>query len=223
MTWGWTDSNSKHTPAFNFKTAGQKPIKPKLNGGLLLVEVCLLHRTQTFDQYPKFKIYQEQQFQFVKSLPEHIHNKLIVRLNAEYKKQFWCEDQRWHDFSPSTRLDDGTVKISELISGSRIVVHSYDGTTMLETLSQDIPTLCFWYGGLSSVRESAQPYYEKLMRAGIIHDSPEYCAKKVVEVWDDASSWWQSDSVQSARKLFCERYARVEPKPIDRLKSLLLS
>jgi putative transferase (TIGR04331 family) len=223
LTWGWTDGNSKHSPAFVFKTAGRKPLKHDVDGGLLLIEVCLLHRTQTFDQYPKFKIYQEQQFRFVQTLPERIHRKLIVRLHAEYKKQPWCEEQRWHDHSPATRLENGSQNIRDLISKSRLVVHSYDSTGMLETLPQNIPTLCFWHDGLSHLRESAKPYYIKLRQAGILQDSAELAARKVAEVWDDVPAWWNSDAVQSARGLFCDRYARVSSRPIKQLKQILLS
>ncbi len=223
LTWGWTDGNSKHTPVFVFNTAGRKPLQQNADGGLLLIEVCLLHSIQTFDQYPKFKIYQEQQFRFVQILPERIHRELIVRLHAEYKKQPWCEEQRWYDHSPATRLENGSQNIRDLISKSRLVVHSYDGTGMLETLTQNIPTLCFWYDGLSHLRESAKPYYEKLRQVGIIHDSAELAARKVAEVWDAVPTWWNSDAVQSVRGLFCDRYARISSRPIKQLKKILLS
>ena len=223
LTWGWTDGNSKHSPAFVFKTAGRKPLQQDADGGLLLIEVCLLHRIQAFDQYPKFTIYQEQQFRFAQTLPERIHRKLIVRLHAEYKKQPWYEEQRWHDHSPATRLENGSQNICDLISKSRLVVHSYDSTGMLETLSQNISTLCFWHEGLSHLRESAKPYYEKLRQAGILQDSPELAARKVAEVWDNVSAWWNSDTVQNARGLFCDRYARVSIRPIKQLKKILLS
>ena len=223
FTWGWPGGSVKHTPAFIFKTAGRKPLRYNEKAGLLLIEVCLLHRIQAFDQYPKFKVYQEKQFRFVQNLPESIHRELIVRMHSEYKKQPWCEEHRWNDNNPGTRLENGSQKICDLISKSRLVVHSYDGTGMLETLNQNIPTICFFHDGLSHLRDSAIPYYEKLRQVGIIQDSPELASRKVAEVWDDVPAWWNSDSVQSVRRLFCERYARKVREPVKELKKILLS
>ena len=108
----------------------------------------------------------------------------------------------------------------QLISRSRLVVHSYDSTGILETLSSNVPTLCFWHGGLGHLRASALPYYEQLRQAGILFDSPEAAAQKVSEVWGNVPAWWNSEEVQNARTSFCDRYARVVIKPIKSMKIL---
>jgi putative transferase (TIGR04331 family) len=222
ITWGWTDGSSKHVPAFIFKTAGRKQPKVNKNTGLLLIEDSAQHRVHPWDKYSEFHVYQDEQFRFVEKLPAAIHQQLTVRLYAtSYKRFTWCDDQRWKDRSPGTRIDNGETDIWKLTSNSRLVVHSYDSTGILETLSLNIPTLCFWHGGLSHLRESAKPYYQKLGQAGILQDSPELAAKKVAEVWDDVPAWWNSEAVQDARKAFCERYARTVTHPVRELKNLL--
>ena len=101
-------------------------------------------------------------------------------------------------------------------------MHSYDSTGLLETLSQNIPTMAFWQDGLSHVREGAKPYYQCLIDAGIIYTSPTSIAEKVNDVWPDVDNWWGSDEVQAARKYFCDRYARVSNQPISDLKQILV-
>ena len=223
ITWGWTDGKYKHVPAFIFNCAGQKKEAPKNVGGLLLVQVHGPLRLEIWDEYPEFQIYQEEQFRFVEHLPALIHQKLIVRLYSGYKKLSWCEEQRWRDRSPFTELDDATLNIRKLMSNSLLVVHTYNSTSILEALSQNIPSLIFWRGGLTYLRESAKPYYEKLQQAGILMDSAESAAKKVAEVWDDVPGWWNSEEVQNTRRIFCDRYARVSNRPISELKRLLVS
>ena len=221
ITWGWADGNPKHTPAFIFRTAGEKKPKTNGNGGLLLVELRAHHRIDPWDSYSEFHRYQDEQFRFVENLPGCIRKNLTVRLHAEYKWHTWSDEQRWKDRSPNTQVECGSASMRQLISRSRLVVHSYDSTGILETLSSNVPTLCFWHGGLGHLRASALPYYEQLRQAGILFASPEAAAQKVSEVWGNVPAWWNSEEVQNARTSFCGRYARVVIKPIKSMKILL--
>ena len=111
--------------------------------------------------------------------------------------------------------------MADLISKSRLVVHTYDSTAMLKTLASDIPTIGFWQNGLEHLLESAIPFYSSLVNAGIIHFTPESAAKKVNEIWDDVENWWKSPKIQNARKEFIFYYARTSDTPIRDLKRLL--
>ena len=102
------------------------------------------------------------------------------------------------------------------------MVHSYDSTGVLETLSQNIPTLAFWQNGFDHLRENSKPYYQLLVDAGIVHLTSESVAQKVNEVWDNIEGWWGQDKVQEARRQFCNRYARVSQNPVRELKQILL-
>ena len=222
LTWGWVDENEKHVPAFVFTRGGQKKRQYNPAGGLLLIEVHGPDRAEIWDEYPEFQLYQEEQFRFVESLPVSIQQSLTVRLHGVHKKLSWCEDQRWRDRSPDTKIDSGTASLNGLIANNRLVVHSYDSTGILETLSQNVPTLCFWQDGLNHLRDSAKPYYEKLQLAGILHSSAEMVAKKVTEIWGDIPSWWETEDVQRVRREFCDRYAVASESPARTLKDLLI-
>jgi putative transferase (TIGR04331 family) len=223
ITWGWADGNPKHAPGFLFKYSlkTKKKIKDK-DGGLLLIEGDTPHRINFYDDYSEFGTWQEEQFVFVRGLLNKIQEKLIVRLHASQKLSFWSDELRWKDRFSFIKLEKGSISIEKLIKQSRLVVHSYDSTGILETLALDIPTLAFWQNGLEHLRESAKPYYQLLVDAQIIHLSPESAARKINEIWEDVDNWWQSQEVQKARQIFCDRYARIEKKPIRKLKQLLL-
>jgi putative transferase (TIGR04331 family) len=222
LTWGWRDDKRKCEPAFILKTAGRSQGRWNPRGGVLLIETCLPHLLSAWDPYPEFAMYQEEQFQFAERLPEAIRRAMTVRLHAEYKRHPWREDERWRRRQPEVALDDGTIPISALIRESRLVVHSYDSTGILETLSLNTPTMCFWSGGLTHLRDCAIPFYELLAAAGILHDTPQAAADKIAEVWNDVGAWWKSGVVQESRQKFCERYARTEPRPVRTLTRLLL-
>ena len=130
------------------------------------------------------------------------------------------------------KAEIATVNLNNLIVNSRIIVHTYDSTSMLETLSQNIPTLAFWNNshdnvkkgnGFDHLTEKVKPYYQMLVDAGIIHLTPESAADKVNEIWDDIEGWWFQENTQMAREKFCEIYAKKVENPISELKKILIS
>ncbi len=222
ITWGdWADDRGENSPAFLFKTAGVKPRQFDPAGGVLLVEYTLDHRLYVSDIHHQHHLYQEAQFRFVAHLPVAIHSRLTVRLHSAFRHGSWCDDQRWKDRSPETRVEPGVLPIQKLIKQSRLIVHSYDSTGTLETLTLDIPTLCFWWGGLDHVLPAMRPSYEMLRSAGILVESPEQAAEFVASRWDRIGEWWGSAKVQHARRAFCQQFARTDKAPTSTLSRLL--
>jgi len=223
LTWGWADGLPQHTPAFIFNTAGKKAEAYNPNGELVLIELHAGLMLSTWDVTAEFNAYFEDQQSFIEKLQKPLKKHLTVRLHHGHTNLKWGEEGRWREFDPTIKLDNGSSSISKLIAQSRLVVHSYDSSGILETLSQNIPTLAFWQNDFDHLRESAKPYYQLLVDAGIVHLTPESAAAKVNEVWDDVAGWWLQTSVQKARKQFCNRYARTSRDPIHELKKILLS
>lgn len=222
LTWGWTDGLPQHAAAFIFKTAGGKPQSYNPKGGLLLVETCLNHRVSIWDDYGEFEEYFKEQQAFVESLDPSLRGELTIRLSREFEIHDWAEDLRWQEFDRHLKIEKGARRISSLIGDCRLVVHSYDSTGILEGLSQNVPTMAFWRGGLDHVRDSAKAYYQLLIDAGIIHLTPQSAARQINRTWEDVVGWWESRDVQAARQTFCDRYARSSKSPIEDLKGILV-
>ena len=223
ITWGWTDGSEKHLPTFIFNTLGRNDKNYDSQGGLLLIETICWNRYTTWDSSSGFIEYLNDQKKFVNSLGSSPRQKLTIRLHSGSRNDTWNEDKRWFDFDPKIKIDYAKANITDLIGDSRLVVHSYDSTGILVTLSQNIPTLAFWQNGFDHLRESAKPYYQLLVDAGIIHLSVESATDKVSEIWDNVDAWWNQAHVQDARKKFCKRYAKTNQKSISNLKKVLLS
>lgn len=221
LTWGWTDSLPQHIPGFVLKTVGRKVKQYNQQGGLLLIELSLCLRLYTWDTTSEFINYFEDQKAFIRIIDSAPKQHLTIRLHSEFQYLKWNEVARLNAFDPALKINTGSDAIRDLIAQSRLVVHSYDSTGILETLSQNIPTLAFWQNGLDHLRDCAKPYYQLLVDAGIVHLTSESVAQKVNEVWDDVNGWWALSQVQDARKQFCERYAKVSQNPVRELKKIL--
>lgn len=222
LTWGFTDGLPQHTPAFLFKTAGRQPQVYDPAGGLLLIELVAPHRITTWDGISEFGEYFSDQLEFVSKLQAAPREKLLLRLHGGHRHARWGELARWSDFDPTIKPEMGSLLIRTLIAESRLVVHSYDSTAILETLSQNIPTLAFWQNGFDHLRDSAKPYYQLLLDAGIVHLTPESVAAKVNVIWADVEGWWRSGAVVDARNRFCDRYANVSHNPAHDLMKILI-
>jgi putative transferase (TIGR04331 family) len=221
LTWGWTDGLEQHIPAFVFKTAGIKKGYYNPKGGMLLIENHLPHRNFIWDTHVTFGRYFDDQLDFVSRLSDMPKKHLTVRLHNGYRNLSWGEVERWRDYEPNMRIDKGDTKLKKLVQSSRLVIHSYDSTGILETLSLNIPTIAFWQDGFDHLRESAKPFYQLLVDAGIVHLSPRAAADHVNNIWDRVDDWWLSTDVQEARRLFCMRYARTSATPVRDLNKIL--
>ncbi|MGJ4751320.1 LIC12162 family transferase [Leptospira kmetyi] len=222
ITWGWS-ADRKHIPAFVFTKCGEKEKNHDPQGGLLLIEFPPAIRLGPEDCWFDFTKYFEEQLYFYKSLPDRIREKTIVRLHNSSKNSDWFDENRWRDFDPNVHIDSSHLKLNELISKSRVVVHSYDSTGILETLSLNIPTLCFWRNEFTHVVEEALPYYEKLREAGIFYSSMSDLTDFLSKRWETIDTWWYSEIVQAARVVFCNQYARRVKMPVSILRHILLN
>lgn len=221
LTWGWRDGLPQHCPAIMLKTVGRKTVWSEQADKLLLIESGLPHRLSTWDGVAEFEKYFEDQRRFVGQLAKDPFNQLRIRLCHAAKQMEWGEAERWSEFDPALKVEDGSQDIAALIAESRLVVHSYDSTGILETLSQDIPTIAFWQNELEHVRDSARPWYRLLIDAGVIHLSAASAAAHVNEVWNDVAGWWNRAEIQDARMVFCRQYAHASDQPLKDIKALL--
>ena len=218
LTWGWSKKSKKYVPTFIFNTAGRsKAYNPR--GKLLLIQRKRQTRFYTWDSSEEYDHFLKNQITFLNKLSEGPYQKTLIRLgNTIANKKFRDE----LNFKDSLKFDPGIKPIKKLVRASRLVVHSYDSTGLLETLSQNIPTIAFWENELDHLREEVKDDYQRLIDVGIIHLSPLSAAEKINEVWDNIGAWWFQRSIQDAKDKFCNIYAKSVNNPINTLVNKLV-
>jgi len=221
LTWGWEGDLAQHTPAFVLRNSGKSHPRIKKQGKLLLIETVEPIRFETWDTTSQYKMYLEDQKKFVKLLDNEPKSQLLVRLASGSQWAKNTEDIQWNDFDSEIILDDGFSNIRSLIERSRLVIHSYDSTGLLETLSWNLPTVAFWQNGLEHLRDEVVQDFQALHDVGILYFSVTEAAQKVNEIWGDVDAWWGDHKIQTARKLFCSKYAVLNDSPLRTLSRLL--
>lgn len=213
FTWGWEKESQKYVPGFVIKLA-EKTLKSNKKGGLLLVETIRDHDFELYDVNLKQERYFHEQINFVRGLNTRILDRLQIRLHIGHEALGWGEKGRWSQAGFDSRyFSDFREPIFKAVQKARCVVHSYDSTGMLETLSQNIPTLAFWQEGLYHLNDETRKDYELLVEAGIVHFDSKSLSSKLNTVWDDLDGWWHSDEVQRARVIFTGKHARIARAP----------
>jgi putative transferase (TIGR04331 family) len=128
------------------------------------------------------------------------------------------------DAFPMNRLTESRAAIREddlresgsiAASRAQLVIHNYLGTSWLETLALNIPTVCFYEPKMYRPREAARPFIDALTRVGIIHHSGKEAARFINGLNGNPSGWWNSPEVQEARHAFVARYANFSNNWLD--------
>ena len=226
FSWGWSRSDTnKIIPIGNFKDIGKK-VTPQKNGGLVMVSMELPRQSYQMYSVPvsctQMKAYLEDQFCFVRALPDNFQDRLTVRLMRD-QGYLNYHKLKWRDEFPKIKLDDGFRPIDKVMSGARIYIGTYNATGYLEALAFNFPTIIFWNTKHWEIREDSIPFFSQLEKVGIFHKTPESAAKKIASVWDDIDLWWRSEAVQSARENFINSYTKMPHNMIDVLKNTIES
>jgi putative transferase (TIGR04331 family) len=213
LTWGWTiPSKPSVTPFYSSKLNSQnRLVSPDPSGRILLIE-CVIprysYRMYSIPAGPQIFRFIEEQALFLQHLPEKIRSLLVLRgVDGDPYKIHTKE--RLQESGIEIDYCGNSVPMLTQLNDCRICISTYNATVFLETLSANYPTLMFWNPKWFELRPDAEPFFDELRRVGILHDSPELAAAKLIEIIGDIDGWWLSTEVQTVRNSFCQQYART--------------
>jgi putative transferase (TIGR04331 family) len=225
FTWGWKfKEQPKTVPMAGGKLQGANyNIKSDPSGKILFVTTTAPIIFVRFDHITNgghgldYFLGQER---FLNVLFPEVSKMLLMRFRD--LKYHWDGLKRLADIYPSIKMYKGKESMHSQLRKSRLCLHDYLGTTWLETLSMNFPTIVFWDPKSVNILKSTQPYLDDLRRVGILHDTPESAAKLVNEIYEDPMSWWSSPDIQEVRGEFCQQFARTSDQWVSQWKEELL-
>lgn len=115
---------------------------------------------------------------------------------------------------------DTENKMSNVINNSKLLIFDHMGTTILETLFLNKPTVIFIDFNIYKFRDSFLDIIQELLDCKILHDSPLSASKHINNIYDNVDGWWHSDNVQQTRKKFVNKYAKNDKNWDTKLISL---
>ncbi|MDG2426887.1 MAG: LIC12162 family protein [Acidimicrobiales bacterium] len=223
LSWGWEDpTEPKVRPVGMTKDLVLKRDREIPASRAVIVmgnEVTQVGALSSAALSSQFLDYMGEQMCFMESLDQTVRNALLVRL-SRYDGD-WCFGERLEDRFPDLELDNGKRPISDLLSEARLYIATNNGTTFLESIFLDIPTVMFWNTEMWGITELARPAFDQLSAAGVFFDNPIEAAKHVSAVWGDVGSWWASSDVREAVEAFSFEFCRQIPDVVDEVRRVL--
>ena len=91
------------------------------------------------------------------------------------------------------------------------------GTSFLESMAADIPTICILECNYSFYRPAFREHIDKLMEVGIIQQDGQSAAEMVMNIYQSIDIWWSGKELQKTRIKFINNYARLNSNWINEL------
>lgn len=219
--WGWAepvDHSTRNMPSPKLSQLLRRRLRSasRQSGSILFVATeapRYLHRFQSMPTGTQWMKYLAWELRFLEAVPEYLrasilfrpycrdHGRMIrERVSQRFSEIRWDENQPFH----------------QSLKSAHLVVIDHPGTTFLEALVANVPTVLFWDPQCWEARDSAAPYLESLRKGGILWNSPEDAANTMTKVHQDPRIWWDSEAVQEVRQCFVDRYALSRRDWMDR-------
>ena len=134
-----------------------------------------------------------------------------IRIRPYNSKNKGSYIKLWKRYNSKVEVEGYDVKLVKSLEKCKLFICDNLNTSYLEALTKNLPTILFWdscvYSG--EYKEEMKVYFNNLMDVGILHGSGKSAAQKVNDIYPNIDEWWFSPEVQSARKLFCEKFAKI--------------
>ena len=215
ISWGWEHKYIYDCRVFPLSSPYLSNLKPcpKQSDRIFYVgSLCPAYRHRLYcrsagkSQMPYIK----NKVQFLKNLLPHIRDNLIYK---PYANDYGINQKRdLLTILPEAQFVTSSMKNArEYIAECRLFVADHLGTSYLESLAMNVPTVIFWSPEHFAIIDKAKPDFKELEDAGIYHQTPESAAKHINEIYDDVYLWWDSPKVKEIRDTFIYKYARNSP------------
>jgi putative transferase (TIGR04331 family) len=218
FSWGWRTNDRHIVPAPAMPLVNVSPSSPSVNSknSLLLITDC----TSRYARRPwpissDNDHYLNNLFRFVDSLPSDRRSLLRVRLHHDHAKYDFSHSTRWLDRFPHINLDSGQGPLSRLRSQARLIVCTSLGTSELEQLAANQPTLLLLNHDVHPVRTGEQAVFAELENSQVLFQDGLALAKHVQEIWNDVEAWWSSTLVQRSIDLYKDHFVHQSADPIS--------
>jgi putative transferase (TIGR04331 family) len=213
--WGWAglepDPKLENLASAKLSNITRKRGGSPSSGKILLLgtaEPRYLNRFQNAPTGRQWENYIQDTCHFLQELGPKLQREVLYR---GFVFQYgWDISKRLSSNFPQIKIDDHSRSFRAAMMKSRLAVFDHPGTTFLEAIAANVPSVLFFDAGLWEMRESIYPYLDSLRRAQILHDTPESAARLVSGVYHRVDEWWFSEPVQEVREVIAKRFALTD-------------
>lgn len=228
LTSGWIGYNAKFVPgAPHYFSTGLRKTRKKFKI-VLISSVALIRRLHVGSMYSQMSGDNSEMY---------INNTRTILNNIDdnLKKHFWFKPYPKERNIGMISLDqlfllkkelngikiiDEKVSTIDIYKKSELVIHDYIGSSYLESLIYNIPTIFFWNKKTFFLDDKYQNYFSNLIDAKICHTDIIDACEFIKSISVSPNSWWNNKKTQEARNNHLKLIFGDEDKFVDLLSDV---
>ena len=157
-------------------------------------------------------------FEHQKSIYSHLNEKVQEKIKIRlYPYDFgWNVRARWKTINKSVVFSDQSENFMSQVLGADFLIFDHIfGTTFLEAITHNIPSIVIANKNIQLVSEFAKNDYDKIRNAKIFFNDIEQAAEVINRNYSNITKWWNESERQSILKDFKSRYAYFNNQSFD--------
>ena len=224
FSWGWGSENKKVKKFYCIKTLFLEKYKKNTSSKVLII----LSNPHNFTSYHSTGMITTKRTYIYYRMIENICKKILykknffLRLAPNDKKSFNFENKLGKLYK-KINFEKNKKNFFDTVKDYSLIVHTWDSTCFLETISLDKPSVIILsrklYKGF--IKKSALKYYKKLEKAKILFNSESDLFNFLEKKNFNIDEWWNNTKTKQAKKFFCDRYCKKSDKPFNELLKIV--
>ena len=223
LTWGWEDLMRKNiVKGINLKLIGKKIRLKSDREQISIVLPDLPHGYGLRDHLLAFQKNRLSLLTFLEELDSRVLKHIVLRLPRRNGIRDIEEVEFWKKRFSCIRINDGKDDIYQMFGSSKIVIHFYDSTGILETLSSGVDTLAFIDSGSSAVRLQAKDAYDLMLESKVFWNNALELSKHVNEIYLNTQDFFGNIATCHAITTFRNNFSKSSQRPLRQVYNLIV-
>jgi putative transferase (TIGR04331 family) len=144
----------------------------------------------------------------IKNVNSNINKELMIRL---YPIDFgWNIKDLIKKNIGDINFCNDSISLQSYYKNSKLIVHTYNSTTILETMNSNIPSIILLNKDFWELSNEAKKIFSILRLNNIFFNDPIEAATHINKIWNKVDNWWFNDKTQKARNLFVKNFVGEE-------------
>lgn len=223
LSWGWADthgfSKDNQLIAFGVPVYWKKVRRPRIATHVTIVVSEFPYGfSRQFMSWPRGEQVMSY-FQEIRQLCQQLVNifgsNLVIRMPDSIGGYGFPARAFFEEVGLQKYFDEN-IYINNVYDKSRLVIHTTNTTTFLETFFAGVPSLLYLNPNLWQFRRSAITDFLRLYEAKVLHADISSLVEFTEQVYENPT-WWFSDKVSSSVDTFMSKYCRARDNTVERL------
>ena len=225
LSWGWDEKNKKVSKFINVQSSQNRCISNVKNKKIVMFFTTGSNLFNKIGFWPMVnfqRIIKNYNFKKILTfIKKDLQKKLVLRYYARgYKRSGIAMDKNF--FGKSLEYDEAKTNWRKNFSKNSITIHeNINGTTWLDTISHDVPTLILDDSKIYKTRKEFQNYYYQLKKNKIIFTDPKKLSNFINKNFYNIEKWWFSKKILKLKMKIIKNYSNVEDESMEKLKKIL--